>query len=336
MPEPFTPAPTELLPLLSTFSKDAVYIIHIDTHPAWFKRRIFFVPVGLNVAIAAFLIFRAYMQIPFYWALLMSFLGNPNDTTIYYADTKWFALFKVVGWRGMIFLADWMLFGVVGRWPWTFFFERPGNPVSWRWSVGFRDEEVYIRGGRGWTAKDLLGDAEGSTGKAGGESPFFKTKILPAVDSKRLREKTGYLLMDSSWDHEFSHMVTATRMLDNEKIPKQMLRKTVCVWVGAEESGQWAVWNCWKLDQKLVEGSETEARQQIVKFKDRLTTMGKENLFFKWVELVQYESNAPGGFTQERQIATAEKTKRLFEDQGVDFDAFVKEIGGMPGIGKTV
>jgi hypothetical protein len=60
--------------------------------------------------------------------------------------------------------------------------------------------------------------------------------------------------------------------------------------------------------------------------------MGKESLFFRWVELIQYESNAPGGFTQERQIAAAEKVKKMFEDQGVDFEVFEKEIGGMNGM----
>ncbi|KAF2263785.1 hypothetical protein CC78DRAFT_496332 [Lojkania enalia] len=328
IPEPFSPAPMEILPLLSTFSKDSVYITHVDSHPAWFKRRIFLVPVSLNITIAILLAWRAYIAIPFYWAIFQSVFGNHNETTIEYAKSSWGELAGQVIWRGMVFMFDFMLFRIVGPWPWTFFFERPGNPASWRLSAGFRNEEVYIRVSRGWNAKDLLGEAEGSTGKAGGDSPFFKMRILPAVDARRLREKTGYLLMDKDWDLEFAAMTAATWLLDKKEVPMELLRKSVFVWVGGQESGQWAVWDCWKLD----EGSETEARKKIMLFKDRLTAMGKESLFFKWVELVQFESSVPGGFTHERQVATAEKAKTLFEEQGVDFEQLANDIGGLEGM----
>lgn len=334
IPEPFTPADAALAPLLSTFDKNSVYITHIDNHPSWFKRRIFFVPVTINLVLALLLLWRAYAIFPLYWALTISLLGNPNETTIYWATTPWGKLSWLMVKRMGTFLFDWMLFKIVGPWPWTFFFESPGNPVSWRLKIGFRDDEVYVRESRGWGAKDLLGAAEGASGKAGGESPFFKTRILPAVEPQRLTEKTGYLLMDKDFDLDFAGMINATQLLDKKEITKDLLRKSVFVWVGKEESGQWTVWDCWKLD----EGSETEARQKIMLFKDRLTAMGKESLFFKWVELVQFESNAPGGFTYERQTATAEKAKKLFQDEGIDFDQFIKEIGGlggMPGMGET-
>jgi hypothetical protein len=331
IPPPFTPAPSSLAPLLSTFSKSTVYITHIDPHPAYFKKRVFLVPVGLNVTIALLLLWRAYAAAPWYWALFMSILGNHNESTVLFAESSW----GTIAWtgisRGVIFLIDWALFGIVGPWPYSFFLESPGNPVRWRLSVGFRDEEVYVRQSRGWGAEDLLGEAEGASKmKAGENSPFFKTRILPAVDGGRLRAKTGYMLMDKHYDLDFAGMVTVTKLLDKKEIDKDDVRKSVFVYVGKEEEeeGQWVVWNCWKLD----EGGETEARQKIVLFKDKLTAMGKENLFFRWVELVQYESNAPGGFTKERQVETAEKAKRLFEDQGVDFETFTKEIGGLEGM----
>lgn len=261
----------------------------------------------------------------------MSVLGNQNPTTIYYASNSWGLLIWKVIKRMTMFTVDFMLFRIVGPWPWSFFAERPGNPVAWRWSIGFRDEEVYVRESRGWKATDLLGAAEGSSGKAGGESPFFKTRILPAVDKNRLREKTGYLLMDGDWDLDFFAMVVATRLLDENTIALEHLKKSVFVFVGDTTSdegldaGRWAMWDCSKLD----EGSETEAREKVIQFKDRLTAMGKESLFFKWVELIQYESNAPGGFTKERQVAAAEKAKKMFEEQGVDWEEFSREIDGM-------
>lgn len=67
-------------------------------------------------------------------------------------------------------------------------------------------------------------------------------------------------------------------------------------------------------------------------FKDRLTAIGKENLFFRWIELIQYESSQPGGFTPERQQDAVVKAKELFERQGVDFEQFIKDIGGLDGI----
>jgi hypothetical protein len=330
IPQPFIAAPTELETLLSTFDRSLVYITHVDVHPAWFKRRIFGVPVLLNTAITALVLWRLYAIGPHYWAILMSVLGNHNDTTIYWATTPWASLLWRVGKRMAMFMLDFVLFRFVALWPYTFFIEQPGNPVSWRWNVGFRDDEVYVRVSRGWGAKDLLGETEGGSGRAGADNPFFKTRVLPAVDKTRLREKTGYLLMDADFDLDFFGMVAATQLLDRKDITLDHLRKCVFLYVGDPEAdnGQWAVWECAKLD----EGSETEARDKVIQFKDRLTAMGKESLFFRWVELIQYESNAPGGFTQERQIAAAEKVKKMFEDEGVDFEVFEREIGGMNGM----
>ncbi|USP73874.1 uncharacterized protein yc1106_01148 [Curvularia clavata] len=333
LPPPFTPAPPELENLLYTFDRSLVYITHVDTHPAWFKRRIFYVPLLLNAGFVLLLLWRLYSIGPHYWEIVMSVLGHPNDTTIYWASSSWGSLLWKVGKRMLMFLFDFFLFRIVGPWPWSFFIEQPGNPVSWRWNVGFRDQEVYVRVSRGWDAKDLLGESEGGSRRAGSDNPFFKTRVLPAVDKKRLQEKTGYMLMDADFDLDFFGMVAATQLLDRKDITLDQIRKSVFVYVGDpdSENGQWAVWDCSKLD----EGSETEAREKVIAFKDKLTAMGKESLFFKWVELIQYESNAPGGFTPERQAAAAEKVKQMFEDQGVDFEQFSKEIGGMDDMARV-
>lgn len=330
IPPPFSAAPSELSTLLSTFDIASVYIIHTDTLPAAHKKSIFLVPVLLNLFFVLILAWRAYHALPHYWAIILSFLGNPNDTTIRYDSTPWGMLMGKVVKRMLLFLADFLLFRIVGPWPWSFFAETPGNPIAWRWNVGFRDEEICVRQSRGWGAADLLGAAEGASGKAGEESPFFKTRILPALEKTRLRQKTGYMLMDASFDLDFYGMIAATQLLDRKRIPIGFLRKSVFVYISSEEggSGEWAMWDCSPLDQ----GSESEARDKVILFKERLTEMGKESLFFKWVELIQYESNAPGGFTPERQVAAAEKVKRMFADQGVDFEEFSKEIEGWNGM----
>lgn len=263
-------------------------------------------------------------------------MGNHNETTIYWDKTPWGEMIWKVTKRMLSFMLDFLLFRIVAPWPWSFFLEMPGNPVWWRWKVGFRDEEVYIRQSRGWGSEDLLGKGEGGSGKAGEESPYWKTRILPAVDSQRLREKSGYLLMDADFDLDFYGMIAATQLLDRKIISASTLRKAVFVYVGdltsAVENGQWAIWDCSEAESQ---DSEAEARNKLLIFKDKLTAMGKESLFFKWVELIQYESNAPGGFTQEKQEETAEKTKRMFEAEGVDWEAFSTFIGGsMPGLDK--
>lgn len=60
--------------------------------------------------------------------------------------------------------------------------------------------------------------------------------------------------------------------------------------------------------------------------------MGKESVFFRWIELIQYESTQPGGFTSERQASAMRQAKEMFENQGIDFEMFWREIGGMEGM----
>jgi len=62
--------------------------------------------------------------------------------------------------------------------------------------------------------------------------------------------------------------------------------------------------------------------------------MGKENLFFRWIELLQYESSQSGGFTKERQASILAKARTLFEEQGIDLDDFLGAEGSraLPGL----
>ncbi|KAI9843146.1 MAG: hypothetical protein M1837_006599 [Sclerophora amabilis] len=111
-------------------------------------------------------------------------------------------------------------------------------------------------------------------------------------------------------------------------------------------------------------------RMKIQKMKDRLTQLGKESLFFRWVELVAAEAASPhengetltakpkpkpkpkpvpretgllaagegegggedGRMPTARQVSTLEKAKEMFESEGIDFEQFWTEIGGMDGM----
>lgn len=115
----------------------------------------------------------------------------------------------------------------------TFFLERPANPVTWRWKVRFQPQEMVVRVCRNWTAVDLM---EGT--KKGGESPFFKTRILPATDGKFM-EKTAYLMMDGSWDLDFGLMQDAHVLLKEEKLNADDLDRYVLV---HQDRGGWLAW----------------------------------------------------------------------------------------------
>jgi hypothetical protein len=52
-------------------------------------------------------------------------------------------------------------------------------------------------------------------------------------------------------------------------------------------------------------------------------------LFYRWVEIVQFEATQPGGFSAEKQEATAKKIRELFSEGGVDFDEVWKQANGL-------
>ena len=69
--------------------------------------------------------------------------------------------------------------------------------------------------------------------------------------------------------------------------------------------------------------------------KEKLAAMGHEDLFYRWIELVQYESSVPGGMTEARQLKVLHEARKIFSEKGVDFDRFFNDVGGsegMPGL----
>ncbi|MCJ1361148.1 hypothetical protein MMC16_000245 [Acarospora aff. strigata] len=326
---PFSTPPSALDSFLKTLDKTHLYITHIDTHPWPFKRRIFTVPILMNVVIALLLAWRAYIAIPAYAVIALATLGHTNEAKVDVHDTAWGTLLRITVRRALMFLFDWALVRFIVPWPLEFFFGSPANPISWRRRVGFQDEEVIVRFSRKWD-QDLpqgwLGRQDDSGAKL--REQVFQERIMPAIDAKWVQAKTGYLMMDKNWDLDFAGMITAHNLLSSEKIQLDDFQKTVILY--AEPHG-WLVWPVHRLDNNNNETQEA-GRQKIVAFKDRLTAMGKENLFFRWIEIVQYESTQPGGFTPQRQKAAMAKAKETFEAQGVDFERFWRDVGGMEGM----
>lgn len=338
IPVPFVAAPGAFHPFLSALDKSSVYITHIDRHPAFFKKQIFCVPVALNVSITALLIWRAYVVVPQYFFLFLFLLGDKTTgTSLDGKSSSQKEMVRFVIERGVKFFLDYLLVTVVAKWPYSFFMEFPHNPLSWRWITGFRDEEIVVRVSRKWDGGDLVSGI-----KRGGESPFFKTKVLPALDGEFML-KTGYIMMNDSWDLDFGAMVNATKLVDKKELKLEDLDRRVFVWVPARSGpgeSEWAVWNEKAQEEQVLGVASTsdfelepeeasEGRQKILQIQSKLQEMGKEDLFFRWVEMIQYESTRPGGFTKERQLEAGLKVQKLFAEHGVDFEKFEESVGGI-------
>ncbi|KAI9798184.1 MAG: hypothetical protein M1833_004933 [Piccolia ochrophora] len=331
-PAPFTLLPPALEPLVSTLTPGKIYIIHADAHPLEFKRRIFAVPFITNVMLSAVLLYRAYTIVPVYLSIANTTFGGAAASDA--SQLTWTQLFIVIGKRFAMFAFDYALLALLFPWPRAFFFDGGGDgggggsgsgisPFIWRWRLGgFRATEAVVRvSRRAWDeAVDpaTLGDAGNAA---------MRDRILPAVEEAWMRSRTGYMMLGADWDLDFGVMARAQGLVDDGTLAWGDLKKTVVL--HARACG-WCAWEVWRLDE---EGTGGEAgRKKIVAFKDRLTQMGKESLFFRWIELVQYESTQPGGFTPQRQAAAMAQVRELFERQGVNFEDFWRDMGGMEGM----
>ncbi|KAL9119912.1 MAG: hypothetical protein Q9187_003528 [Circinaria calcarea] len=292
-------------------------------HPLTLKRRVFTVPVLMNIAIILLLLWRARIALPQYGALLLAALGYDSSARIDTASADWISLGKTGARRFLMFFLDWILVAYILPWPFDFFFgssSRIASPVSWRRAIGFQDQEVIVRISRQWDRslpkKWPLQEADDT---------FYQERIMPALDESR-RAKTGYLTMDKSWDLDFAGMITAHTLISQSKASFADFRNIVIVY---SEEHSWLVW---ELDRGQREERQEEGRRSIVMFKDRLTAMGKENLFFRWIELVENETSQPGGSTPEKQANLTVKARELFESQGVDYERCWKDVGGIQGL----
>ncbi|MCJ1312344.1 hypothetical protein MMC25_006018 [Agyrium rufum] len=311
-PGPYTAPPAVLEPFLDTLDSGHVYVVHVDSHSKESKRQIFLIPVLMNVVLTMALIWRATYAIPQYIEMIRGSIGTTNVMK----DATTSRKFWMLGRRTLTLFIDFLLARFLVPWPMNFFLGYPACPTSWRWHVRFEAKEVVVRVSRIWDTelpKDWLDEES--------EGSVYQERIMPALDKAAIRKKTGYLMLDKSWDLDYHGMIQAHELIRMGKAGFSDFEKMVIVY--SEDLG-WLVWQVWKLD----EGAEDESREKIVMLKDELTKLGKEDLFYRWVELMQYETTQPGGFNEERQKAALEKAKDLFSSQDVDFDELWKKIGG--------
>jgi len=263
-PAPYSTPPPVLRPFLETLNPEHVYVVHIDSHPKALKQRIFVVPVLMNIGIACLLLWRARVALPNYGRLILVILGYENELKVSTEQAQWTTLLDVLVGRTLMLFIDFTLAKFVLPWPMDFFAGSPGNPVKWRWSVGFQNVEIVVRRSRRWDrtlAKDWLAK--------GVEGTVHKERILPAIDKEWVREKTGYLMMDKNWDLDFAGMVTAHEFVKQGKASLQDFQKTVIVYT--EDNG-WIISLVWILEV----GSEEQERKMFKVFEDELMARGKD------------------------------------------------------------
>ncbi|KKZ65284.1 hypothetical protein EMCG_08892 [[Emmonsia] crescens] len=333
-PAPFTQAPQSLTPFLESLSPKHVYLIHLDTHPRKHKRQIFLLPLFLNIAILTIILLRVYTGYSTYIDFLALVFGQESPARVNTSTASWGYLSTTLLRRALTLLFDYLLLTILLPWPVRFLL----GPVHWRREVGFQVSEVVVRESRAswsdglqfptWIRED---------------DETITTKVVPAVTPQRLL-KTGYLLIDADWDLDFAAMVKAHGLVAEGTLEFDDFKTAVLVHGGGEDGKDGMQWLIWRVGMENGGASAGKGagesdgglsdiqRDKIVMFQEKLASMGKEDLFFRWVELIQYESTQPGGFTPERQRKAMKETQQLFEDQGVDFEKFWADVGGMEGI----
>lgn len=292
--------------------------MHIDKEQPEFKRQVFIVPILLNIGIVLFIAYRIYNGIYVYPDILVTVLGLSPGPVIDLSSKSWLQTALIIARRTITFSIDYFLITLFLAWPIRFV----RGPLYWRRKIGFREREIVVRQSRNsWTAtlprNSWIYEDEKTV----------RDKVVPAVTPQRLA-KSGYLLIDADWDLEYDAMVRAHGLVDLTSKGQgiQLDEFRAAVLVNTDDEG----WMIWRVADEDVKGRE-EQRDKLFAFREKLTAMDKEDLFFRWVELVQYESTRPGGFTPERQRDTMRQAKEMFDAEGVDFSRFWQDVGGMEG-----
>ena len=329
-PTPFQYAPAALKPFLSTLPTDHIYLVHLDRTPPSLKKRIFTVPVLLNLLITIGLCVRIYYATPVYLEQIITIFGYD---TAYKVDTKNAQVGEIVNAlisRTFLLMTDYAIFGFIGSWPKEFVFgsklSRFASPLQCRRKLGFGDTEIIVRRGRKWDTPLLVGDTpeQVKTWKVD-EELTIKVKVDPAMRTSTL-EKTGYLLLDKDWDLDFKAMLDAHKLVERGTVQMNDLESLVLVYY----QKQWLVWKVHDLPQPTA--SERQQDSVVEKFRSSLAELGAEDVFFRWIEIVQYETSQPGGFTQGRQAEAMRELKKLLEKKRVDYGKFWENIGGEAGL----
>lgn len=323
--------------------RDHVFVVHPEQTPPALRRQAFIVPVLLNLIISAGLCWRLYHAVPVYLEQLITILGYETSWTVTPKNLAWGDLINIVGSRTILLTIDYVIFGILGRWPYEFLFgDRYGRYVGcavWKWDVGFtRPKEPVVRRGRKWDVPIFLDEEErkkqakpGDTWTKEEELAVY-TKCTDAL-RKSQTSKNALSLLDKDWDLDYRAMVDTTELIDQTKLSLDDVDHVVLVpW-----QGKWYSWYPHKVE--ATDGHTDpipERDEKLEGFKKHLIELGCEDVFYRWIEIVQYETSQPARFTQAKKNEAEQELRRMLRSRKRDDESFVQAVGGLqnvPGLG---
>lgn len=329
-PTPFQYAPSTLRPFLATLPTDHFYLVHIDRTEPTMKKRVFVVPIIMNLIITLGLCLRIYYAAPAYLEQIITIFGYETSYKVDTAKANAGELMNVVTSRTMLLMVDYFIFVIIGSWPREFIFGSQAlrfvGPVEWRRTLGFQDTEIVVRRGRKWDTPLLVEDVPHKlkTWQVD-EELTIRVKVDSAM-RKPYIAKTGYLLLDKDWDLDFKAMLDAHRLVESGAVKLQDLQDLALVYYQKQ-------WLMWRVHEEPVITAQEAAQDSVLEnFRNKLNELGAEDVFFRWIEMVQYETSRPGGFTEGRQAEATRELKKLLTDKGIDYARFWDEIGGQTGL----
>jgi hypothetical protein len=331
IPHPFklVAASSSLHPFVSTLPTDHIYAVHLDRNSTKIKKQAFAVPLILNGLIIAGLCYRIYCAAPIYLSLAITVF---NYDTAYHVD-PWMAskgdIFTAIIRRFFLMMTDYALFWLLGSWPREFLFGSVANrfvgPLGWRMNIWFDEEEVIVRRGRGWDRALLQDVNESNRAWRMDEELLLKYKIEPAM-RQATTSRTGLSLLDNNWDLDYHGMSDAHRLLNDGRAELDDLQDLVLVYY----HNQWLVWHVHEPQELDISDPQQEAK--LHRFRDLLKELGREDVFFRWIEIVQYETSQPGGFTEGKRGHAVRQLRDMLIDKGVDYPRFWQVIDGQRGL----
>ena len=103
--------------------------------------------------------------------------------------------------------------------------------------------------------------------------------------------------------------------------------------------GQWVAWrlpSTTSQSRKGINGSLAGSESpQMKRFHDKMKSLGCEDIFYRWIELVQFESSGPGGMKEKGKERALKELDTLLTEKGVETNKFLEEMGGsknLPGM----
>lgn len=320
--DPFQVVLPELERICDILDKDKIYISHIDETPIDLKRRVFMVPVWMNAFFALGLLVRLYYAIPFYCSFIISYFGRQGDPWIEADKLQWLEFMSLVISRLAIVAFDMFLSTKVISWPVAFCFGAPASPVNWRMAVGFQEKEIIIRRSRSFhedfkssrTTNDLL---------------TVKIFATEALDNQSIQKTAYTMIADKRWDLDFAAMIEAHEVLAKSKgLSISWLDRKVLAHNSRDDR-----WQIWHLDGKSQEMPLPE-HDNVARLEKYLRQKRRETLFYRYIELVQYETSLSDANTHKRRHAMIQQLEEEFAKAQLNFKTVVEDIGGlqnMPG-----